>query len=229
MRLPEPLRRGRFIARPNRFRADVELDGTRLAAHVPNSGRLKEMLVPGAECALVMRSEPQRVTSCDLVLVRHAGLWVSTDARLPKALVREALEDDRLPSLHGWTAMRTEPAHGAGRFDLEISGPWGAALMEIKSVTLVENGVARFPDAPTARGARHLRELAALAAGGRRAIVCFVVQRPDARSFAPHSVNDPDFTAACREANDAGVEFLAYTCSTDFGSIRVNDPIPVNL
>lgn len=154
---------------------------------------------------------------------------MSTDARLPNALVREALQEGRLSAFEGWTNLRNEPAYGAGRFDLAISGPWGEALVEVKSVTLVEDGIARFPDAPTARGARHLRELAGFAAGGGRGAVIFVIQRPDAVAFAPHELNDPDFARAVMEAHKAGVEFLAFTCACNFGEIRVADPIPLNL
>jgi sugar fermentation stimulation protein A len=229
VRISGPLRRGIFRARPNRFRAEVEIDGALRAAHVPNSGRLRELLAPGVPCALALRKGEGRVTGCDLVQVLHAGSWVSTDARLPNALVREALEEGRISAFEGWTKLRNEPAYGAGRFDLAVGGPWGEALVEVKSVTLVQDGVARFPDAPTARGARHLRELAGFVAGGGRGVVIFVIQRPDALAFAPHELNDPDFALAVREALAAGVEFLAYTCACDFGEIRVADPIPLNL
>ena len=232
MNLP-PLVAGTFLRRVNRFRAEVALQGERVAAHVPNSGRLHDLFRPGAPVFLHPASRPQRKTPYDLLLVEHQGVLVSIDARLPPKLVAEALLhgllDDWLGAPGAVWQVRYEPAHGVGRLDLHLTGPAGAWWLETKSVTLVEQGVALFPDAPTARGRRHLSDLCALARQGQRAAVIFVIQRPDARIFAPHPTADPDFPTALQHAAACGVEVHAYTCQVTQSTIRLWRPIPVQL
>lgn len=212
MRLP-PTVKGRFLARQNRFRVLVEVDGHPVAAHLPNSGRLTELLTPGRPCRLVPRPLPHRRTPFDLLLVEYAGVLVSVDARLPAPLFAEAVQQGRLPEFSGFTALEREVRCGESRLDFRLDGPEGPMWVETKSVTLVEDGVALFPDAPTLRGGRHLRELIARVEAGERAAVVFVVQRPDAVAFAPHQEADPAFAARLTEAARAGVMVYAYRCN----------------
>lgn len=228
-----PLVPGVFVRRDNRFRATVRLEDGRLAAaHVPNSGRLRDLFVPGRPVGLHPAARPGRKTPYDLLLVHMPTAWVSVDARLPNALFREALAEGRfsdwLPTAKAWR-VRPEPASEGGRLDFCLRDPRTGqrVWIETKSVTLVEDGVALFPDAPTARGRRHLNELAQRVAVGDRAAVVFVVQREDASAFAPHPTADPAFAAALRSAARSGVEVYAYTCAVTWTEIRIVRRVPV--
>lgn len=229
MRLP-PLIPARFLRRENRFRVTVEREGAPVAAHLPNSGRLTELLTPGRVCWLADRAAPHRKTDFDLTLVEYAGVLVSVDARLPNRLFAEAFDAGALAPFAAYTDLAREVRRGGSRLDFRLSGG-GAALcwVEVKSVTLVEDGLARFPDAPTARGARHVEELARIAAGGERAAVVFVVQRSDARRFAPHDDADPAFGRALRDAAARGVAVRAWTCTVTRERVEIDQAIPVEL
>lgn len=227
---PSPLRPAAFLRRDNRFRAAVLLDGCEAAAHVPNSGRLGELFVPGARCYVTPNRHPGR-TSHVLRLVEFAGTLVSVDARLPGPLFVDAYERCRLGDLFlGYSRLQQEVVRGKSRLDFLLTGPDGGRLwVEAKSVTLINNGVALFPDAPTARGARHLRELTAAVQAGDRAAVVFVVQRVDAAAFAPHLAADPSFAATLLEAAAAGVRVSAYRCAVNPEGIEICGEIPVHL
>lgn len=227
MRLPS-LVAGRFLRRENRFRAAVHVAGEEVAAHVPSPGRLTELLVPGASVWVTPRDGAYRRTPCDLLLVEHDGVLVSIDSRLPNALYAEALRSGRA-GVGAYDRVAAEVRLGASRIDFRLDGPQGACWLEVKSVTLVEDGVARFPDAPTARGRRHVQELVAARRSGAGAAIVFVVQRPDARTFAPHHRNDPAFAAALCEAAGAGVSVHAYTCRVSLETIAIDGEIPVEL
>jgi sugar fermentation stimulation protein A len=221
---------GCFLARDNRFRVTVEIEGQEVKAHLPNSGRLGELLVPGRRAMLLERPAPTRRTQYDLALVQLAGQWISVDARLPNRLVEEALGSDRLPSLSGYDTWRREVGFGASRLDFLLQAEGRRpCLLEIKSVTLVIDGLACFPDAVTARGRRHVNELADALAAGYRAMVLFVVQRADAQGVRPHDESDPQFGRALREAVRRGVEVDAYTCQVTPGSIRIDRRLAVYL
>lgn len=232
MHWPTPLLPARFVRRDNRFRAQVECNGRLMAAHVPNSGRLGELFTPGAAVWVApSQGQAARKTACHLALVEYAGVLVSVDARLPNRLMAEALAAQRLPELAGYASVRPEVTVGASRLDFLLdSGPDPArprCWLEVKSVTLVEGGVALFPDAPTTRGVKHLAELAALGQSGERVAVSFVVQRSDAARFSPHPTADPAFAAALRQAQRQGVEVYAWRCAVDHNAIELTDPIPV--
>ena len=228
MDLPHTIE-GRFIRRDNRFRVTVEVDGQEVAAHLPNSGRLGELLVPGRPCYLVPRAAAHRRTDYDLLLVAYAGILVSVDARLPNPLFAEAVAAGRLAPFPAVVAVEAEVAHGESRLDFRLQETGGLRWVETKSVTLVEEGVARFPDAPTKRGQRHLHELQRLVEGGARAAVVFVIQRPDAEAFSPHAQADPDFARALRDAREAGVGVYAFRCGVTRRAIAIAAPVPVAL
>lgn len=229
MRFP-PLVEGRFIKRLNRFAALVDVERREYLAHVPNSGRMGELLVPGFRVLLVPAPEgANRKTSFDLALVDTGDALSSADARLPNKLVAEALTRKRLPQFDEYPVVRAEQAFGESRLDFLLEGPTGKCYVETKSVTLVENGVGLFPDAPTIRGVKHLRSLMAAREAGHQAAVVFVIQRADAEAFTPHDDADPLLGATLREARNAGVSVWAYRCRVSERSIELADPVPVLL
>ena len=231
-----PLVEGRFIKRLNRFAALVDVDRREYLAHVPNSGRLGELLVPGYRVLLApaptpthMERKTARKTAYDLALVDTGGALASADARLPNRLVAESLAAGRLPQFAGYPDIRPESTFGDSRLDFRLSGPAGVCYVETKSVTLVEDGVALFPDAPTLRGVKHLHSLMAALDAGCAAAVIFVIQRADADAFTPHDAADPLLGQTLRQAVTAGVSAYAYRCRLDEKSIALADAIPVLL
>lgn len=212
-----------------RFSALLEVDGVPVLAHLPNSGRLTELLTDGAPAWLIPKHGAARRTEWDLALVEYGGRLVSVDARLPNDLVFAALRARRIPELARYPHQRREAVVGASRFDFLLADGAERCLVEVKSVTLVLDGCALFPDAPTARGSRHLRELAELARRREGAAVLFVVQRADAATFAANEAADPLFAALLRSAAGAGVLVRAYRCSVNWTEIALKDEIPVLL
>jgi sugar fermentation stimulation protein len=222
---------GRFLARPVRFLAEGEVDGRPVLVHLPNAGRLRELLRPGVPVLLAPR--PGRAgTPFDLTLVRippeeagPGGEWACVDARLPPRLLAAAIARGAVPGLEGGRVARLEPSLPRGRADLLVSGPWGEAVVEAKSVTLVRAGAGLFPDSPTERGARHALALAA--ERGRRRVLAFVVQRPDARALRVNEPADPAFAAASRAALRAGVELVAGACDVGPKGMAWRGTVPV--
>jgi sugar fermentation stimulation protein A len=226
----DALREATFVARDNRFRTTVELDGRWVWAHLPNSGRLEELLEPGRRLFLRPAASPNRKTAYDLLLVDVEGVLVSADARLPNLLVEEALREGRLSPFEGYETVRREVKRGQSRLDFALEGRGRRCLIEVKSVTLVRGGgVALFPDAPTLRGRRHVEELRQAVAEGERAAIVFVVQREDAVAFAPHDEADPAFGHALRRAVEAGVEVYAYACRVSRQEVRLDRPLEVRM
>ena len=227
-----PLVEGRFIKRLNRFAALVDVGRREHLAHVPNSGRLGELLVPGYRVLLApapASSASSRKTTYDLALVDTGGALCSADARLPNRLVAEAIAQDRLPHFRGYQKVRPETVFGESRLDFRLEGTDGFCYVETKSVTLVADGVGLFPDAPTLRGVKHLHSLMAARNDGHQAAVIFVIQRADAVAFAPHDQADPLLGATLREAVAAGVTVWAYRCQVDETHIALADAVPVRL
>lgn len=229
MELARDLVEGRFVKRLNRFAALVEVAGQEVMVHVANSGRLEELLVPGYRMLLRPMSGDHRKCRYDLALVDVGSVLVSADARLPNALLAEALAQDKLPEFQGYTSVRREVVFGESRLDLLLDGPDGSCYVEAKSVTLVVDGVAWFPDAPTARGVKHLNHLARAVGLGHRAAVVFVIQREDARALAPYDSHDPEFGATLRRSVAAGVEAYAYRCRVTESELTLADRVPVEL
>jgi sugar fermentation stimulation protein A len=209
---------------------------TEQIVHVKNTGRCRELLVPGAAVYLAKAANPARKTAYDLIAVekiRKTGrLLVNMDAQAPNQVLYEALAGGlRLPGQTGpWRELRREVSFGTSRFDI-----WGVfadgkeAFLEVKGVTLEEDGIARFPDAPTLRGAKHLRELAQAAARGYAAYVIFVLQMAGMAYFTPHDQRDPEFGRALRAAYAGGVGVLAYQCRVRPDRLVLGLPAPVRL
>lgn len=218
-----------LIRRLNRFAVEVQLQGQRLPAHLANSGRLHELMLAGTPALLVPKGGPRRKTAYDLLLLRIGRHWVSADARLPNRLVQEALAADRIEPLRGYRVRKAEVSFGGSRVDFLLEGTLGPCLLEVKSVTLVVDGVALFPDAPTQRGVRHLEALMQARRQGLEAAVLFVVQRADVLAFAPNDAADPIFGRALRQAAAAGVQVLAYRCRVSPRAMAISHRLPVRI
>ena len=229
MELSPGLVEGRFLVRLNRFAALVEVAGREVMVHVANSGRMRELLVSGHRVLLKPVSGDHRKTRFDLALVDLGFTLASADARLPNALVAEALEEGSLPQFRDYPKLRREVTFGESRLDLMLEGDQGRCYVEAKSVTLVVDGVGLFPDAPTGRGVKHLNSLTQAVAVGHRGAVIFVVQRGDARAFAPHDAADPELGAALRRAVTEGVEAFAYRCRVTEREVKLSDELPITL
>lgn len=229
LRLNQPLVEGRFLYRLNRFAAMVECNGAPTLVHVANSGRMHELLKEGNAVFLARHHQDHRKTEYDLVLVNVGHTLVSADARLPSTLVHEALLAGMLPQFTGYADIRREAVLGDSRLDLVVTRKKGTCWIEVKSVTLVEKGQGLFPDAPTARGKRHVETLAGAVQQGHRGAVVFVVQREDAQDFAPNDAADPAFGEALREAVSLGVEAYAYRCHVSQREVTLDQRLPVCL
>ncbi len=220
---------GEFIRRDNRFRATVKIEEQEAWAHVANSGRLSELFIPGRKVWLSRAENPERKTAYDLRLVEYNGVLVSVDARLPNPLFEEYLLSESSDVFKNIQDLKREVFLGDSRLDFRLEDSLGAHWVETKSVTLVEQGVARFPDAPTARGRKHLHTLGEAAQKGVRASVVFIVQRPDAQAFSPHTEADPEFAEKLRQVSSLGVDIRAYICQVSFVKIFINDEIPCEI
>jgi sugar fermentation stimulation protein A len=226
---PTPQRTGAFLTRLNRFAALIDLGDQQVIAHLPNTGRMTELLVTGHPVVVIERPSLIRKTHFDLVLVQYHGHWVSVDSRLPSQVIYQALVEGTLEPWCGCTRVRREAVYGESRLDLELWRDQQRCLVETKSVNLVVEGCALFPDAPTLRGARHLRSLMTAAAAGMDASVVFVIQRPDALSFSPFDEADPEFGRTLREASRAGVGVHAYRCLVTPEGMSIEASVPVEL
>lgn len=229
MQIDRRLVEGRFVQRDNRFRATVEINGRITKAHVPNSGRLHELFMTGQPILLAHVPAPHRLTDYDLVMVQVDDQLVSMDARLPSRLFHEAVAAGRLDPFASYTHIEPEVRFGESRLDFRLENGDEPCYVEVKSVTLTEDGYGLFPDAPTLRGQRHVRELIEVVGRDHRAAAVFIIQREDARRFAPHETADPDFAQVLRVAHRAGVEVYAYTCRVSLNEIAIDRSIPVEL
>lgn len=240
MRFPFVTEPATFVERPNRYLVVAQLPkGEQVCAHCPDPGRLRELLLPGVTLHLSRAVNPVRKTAYDLRFVEHPehGQLISLDSRLPNQLFDEGLAMGFFDPFRRYCQIAREVAlpqrHVTGirsRVDFRLSDRHGEVCwVEVKSATLVEAGVARFPDAVTARGRRHVLELAALAAGGERCAVVFIVQRPDAVRLQPQWETDPAFGQALVDAVAAGVELYAYTCTLTTAEMALARAIPVQV
>ena len=229
MRLVGEVRDGQFIRRLTRFSGEALLGQRRVRAHIPHSGRLGELLVPGRRVLLRRERGKSRKTAHDLVGVANGRQWVCIDARLPPRLVEEALKGGRIAGFKGYRVERREVRLGGGRIDLLLAGPRGTCYVETKAVTLVIGRTAIFPDAPTDRGKRHLLALLGAHRRGRKAAVVFVVQRNDARRFSANWRTDPGFARTLARVAKAGVPVLTYGCRVTRTLVSITHALPVFL
>jgi len=217
-----------FQSRPNRFLGIVLVDGVESLCFIPNPGRMAELLYRGARVFLTPVQSDTRKTQYNLTLVEHKGILVSVDSLVPNRLVREAVDRGIIEPFKDFRVKKVEYTFGESRLDFLLESDSGKLLLEVKSCTLIRDGVALFPDAPTKRGSRHLRTLTRGLSQGRSAVF-FLIQRPDANSFRPNMETDPDFTANRKEAKKMGVEVYAYSSQVDFEGVFLGSRVPINL
>ncbi|HIT31760.1 MAG TPA: DNA/RNA nuclease SfsA [Candidatus Enterenecus stercoripullorum] len=222
------VRPARFLSRPNRFIAQVELGGREETVHVKNTGRCRELLVPGRTVYLEESSNPQRKTRFDLIAVDKDGLLINMDAQAPNQVFAEWAGAGHFRE--NLTLLRPETTWGGSRFDFYWEDAAGArGFVEVKGCTLEERGLAMFPDAPTLRGVKHLRELARAQGEGYECSVCIVLQMKGCRRFCPNERTHPEFGQALREAAQAGVQVLALDCRAAPDRLEIDGPVPVSL
>ena len=218
---------GRFIARPNRFIAHVEINGRTEVCHVKNTGRCRELLVPGAAVYLERSDNPARKTKYDLIAVEKDGLLINMDAQAPNKVFGEwARAGMFLPEVE---LVRPEFTWEDSRFDFLLKDSSGDYFVEVKGVTLEEDGECRFPDAPTERGVKHLNGLLRAAEQGIRTAVFFVIQMKGVTVFRPNDATHPAFGNALRAAAAGGVGVYAYDCIVTPDSLQIDAPVPVRL
>ena len=217
----------RFLSRPNRFVAQVELDGVETTVHVKNTGRCRELLVPGARVWLVKSDNPSRKTAYDLVAVEKGDRLINMDSQAPNAEFGEWAQAGCF--VPGLTLLKPEYKHGDSRFDFYWEAGDRKGFVEVKGVTLEQNGAVYLPDAPTQRGIKHLHGLTTCLDEGYEAAVCFVIQMEQADFFSPNDETHPAFGEALRQAHAAGVRVLALSCSVTPDSLSISAPVPVRL
>ena len=222
------LMEGVFINRINRFLAEISIDGVIHHAHVPNTGRMKEFLIPGAKVILRKIIQEHRKTIFDLLMAYDHETLINIDSKLPNSLLEKAFKEKVFPLFENYGTVKREVRFGSSRFDFVLSGNESFAFIEAKCVTYVdEKHTASFPDAPTERGRKHVMELVEVVKEGMRGVVIFVIQREDAHRFTPNTTRDPFFSKAMKEAHAAGVEFYAITCKLTPQDITLNKLVPI--
>lgn len=232
MRIKGKVIPARFLKRESRFSATVIAKGKKHYVHLPNSGRLKELLTPNREVFLVKAppGRTNRKTEYSLALVRYGTGYVSINAARANKLFEEALEEGKIFEFGNFRVKAREKRVGLSRIDFVLEGKSGQTVYaEVKSVTLVVDGRALFPDAPTVRGRKHLNELIDQQKAGNQSAVVFVVQRSDAQSFSPNDREDREFGEILRQAFESGVNLLAYRCRVTPQQSYITDPVPIVL
>lgn len=217
---------GRFLSRPNRFIAHVEIDGQAEVVHVKNTGRCRELLPVGAEVWCQKSDNPSRKTKYDLITVRKGSRLINMDSQAPNLAAKEWLASGGLGELKN---LRAETKHGDSRFDFSFLKDGKTCFLEVKGCTLEHDGICAFPDAPTERGAKHLRGLTEAVKAGYGGYVLFVIQMSDVEYLHPNDATDPEFGKALREAAANGVEVLAVDCEVTVEEMNIRSFVPVRL
>ena len=217
---------GIFRARPNRFIARVDIDGVEETVHVKNTGRCRELLPAGAQVWCHHSANPNRKTKYDLITVQKGDRLINMDSQAPNAAAGEWLRAGGLGEIED---LKAEFVHGDSRYDFSFLKDGRRCFLEVKGVTLEEDGVCAFPDAPTERGAKHLKGLTEAVRAGFGAYVLFVIQMADVKYLRPHDERDPAFGAALREAAENGVVIMAMDCAVTVDSMEIRQRVPVKL
>ncbi len=221
------IQRATFLRRPNRFIAYIEVDGREEVCHVKNTGRCRELLTDRATIYVEHHDNPKRKTKYSLIAVEKGDLLINMDSQAPNKVVGEwLLEKEPFGKVK---LMKPECTYGSSRFDFYLETEAEKIFIEVKGVTLEEDGIVRFPDAPTERGIKHLEELCACLEAGYKAAVIFVVQMEGMQHFEPNDKTHPQFGEALRQARKAGVQVLAYECKVTSSSLEITKSIPVML
>ncbi len=222
--------KGTFIKRPNRFIAHVNINGSEEKVHVKNTGRCKELLVPGAKVILEdCRDNPSRKTGYSLIGVYKKDLLINMDSQVPNKVVFDAIKENKLKELGQVEKLKREVTYKNSRFDIYFEKDGVKSFLEVKGVTLEKNGIAMFPDAPTKRGTKHILELIEAKEEGYGAYIFFLIQMEKVDSFRPNTTMDPDFSKALKLAYDKGVNILVYNSSLTESSIEILKEISFTL
>lgn len=218
--------KGQFVSRPNRFIAHVMIDGKEEVCHVKNTGRCRELLQPGVTVWCEKATNPERKTAYDLIAVQKGDRLINMDSQAPNIAAKHWLQSGGLGQIAN---LRSEVTHGDSRFDFSFEKDGKTCFLEVKGVTLENDGVCAFPDAPTTRGVKHLKGLERAVQAGCGGYVLFVIQMADVKYLHPNDATDPDFGNALRSAAKAGVTVLALDCSITPETMQLRLPIPVKL
>ena len=219
--------KGKFLSRPNRFIAHVEIDGRVEICHVKNTGRCRELLVPGATVYLEQSDNPARSTKYDLIAVEKGTTLINMDSQAPNKVIYEWIKTGGL--FQNITLFKPEAIYGDSRFDLYLEAGGEKIFAEVKGVTLENEGVAMFPDAPTERGVKHITELVKAVGSGYKAYVFFVIQMDECSYFTPNTATHPQFATALKAAAEQGVNIIALTCHVEPDSLVIKDCVEVKL
>lgn len=223
----ERMKKGEFISRPNRFIANVIIDGKEEICHVKNTGRCKELLTPNA-CVFVQESDnPNRKTKFSLIGVIKGERYINMDSQVTNIVVREWIEQGNL--FEDVKLIKSEKKYGNSRFDLYVEAGERKIFIEVKGATLEEDGIVRFPDAPTERGVKHINELCECIKDGYEAYIIFVIQMKDVKHFEPNVKTHKEFADALKKAQKAGVNVIAVDCEVTEDSIDIRDNVKVIL
>ena len=217
---------GTFLSRPNRFIAHIAINGKAEICHVKNTGRCKELLTAGATVYCADLPSPTRKTRYDLIAVEKGNRLINMDSQAPNAAAKEWLLAGGLGQIEN---LKAETTHGQSRFDFSFTKDGRQCFLEVKGVTLENDGICAFPDAPTQRGAKHLTELAEAVRQGYGAYVLFVIQMENVKFLHPNDATDPAFGKALREAAAAGVEILAMDCRITENTMLIQNPVKIQL
>ena len=220
----EKIIEGKFISRPNRFIAYVEIEGKAEIAHVKNTGRCKELLTEGARVFLEVSSNPERKTKYDLVAVYKGDNLINMDSQAPNKVALEFVREQFKNAI-----IKPEYTYGNSRIDIYVEKDGKKSLIEVKGVTLENNGIAMFPDAPTERGIKHINELIKARDDGYDSYILFVIQMKGIKGFKPNYKTHREFGEALKGAENAGVKILAYDCTVTPTTLKIDAPVCVNL
>ena len=216
-----------FQNRPNRFIAQVELGGHTETVHVKNTGRCRELLISGTEVILEKSSNPDRKTKYDLICVNKSGRWINMDSQVPNKAAAEWIRNSGL--FPEEVTVKTEKTYGNSRFDIYVESEQRKAFIEVKGVTLEADNIARFPDAPTERGIKHVEELIRCLEDGYEAYLLFVIQMKGVKRFEPNWTTHHEFGEALQRAQKAGVKLIARDCLVTEDTIEIQDPVEICL
>lgn len=219
------IEKGIFIERPNRFIAHVKINGATEICHVKNTGRCKEILLPGSVVYVEKSDNPNRKTGFDLISVIKGKRHINMDSQVPNKVVRDWLEKGNL--FKDVTLIKPEAKYKNSRFDFYVETKKDKIFIEVKGVTLEENNIVLFPDAPTERGVKHINELIECLREGYKAYVIFVIQMQDVEYFTPNSVTHKEFAEVLKAAHNKGVEILALDCVVEEGFIEIDKKVEV--
>lgn len=220
---------GIFSKKRNRFVAEIWIDGKREDVHIKNTGRLKEILQPGAVLALETATNPKRKTRYSIIAAKKGERWINIDSQVPNQVVHEAINRDIIDEFQGITNLKREATYQGSRFDFSYKLGNTLGFIEVKGVTLEDNGLAMFPDAPTIRGSKHVETLMQAKEDGYEATILFVIQMKGCYQFTPYKEMDPLFYQLLQAATKKGVRLLAYDCHVSESTIELDKPIPILL